>query len=64
LLEALSVALDLSEEEAVYFGRSRVDSGDLLIGLAASKADTVARALDALGLNVDAAAGDKARVDG
>jgi hypothetical protein len=64
-LEALSVALDLGEEEAVYYGRSQVDSGDLLIGVAASRADVVTKALATLGLNVDAvrAAVDKARAN-
>jgi hypothetical protein len=33
LLGALSAALDLAEEEAIYFGRSAADGGDLLIGL-------------------------------
>lgn len=59
--EALNAALDLAEEEAVYFGRSILDSGDLLIGLAASGATHITRALGALGVDVQAV---RAAVDG
>jgi len=51
LLGALSGALDLAEEEAIYFGRSAADGGDLLIGLAAAPDAVVQRALAELGLD-------------
>jgi hypothetical protein len=63
-LNALTVALDLGEEEAIYHGRSRVDSGDLLIGVAASRSEVVTKALRALGLDLERVreAVDEARV--
>ncbi len=54
LLGALETALDLAEEEAVYFGRGSVDSGDLLVGLAGRPDHVAARALAGLGLDADA----------
>lgn len=51
LLNALTGALDLAEEEAIYFGRPAADGGDLLMGLAAGPDALVGRALSHLGLD-------------
>ena len=53
LLATLGGALDLAEEEAIYFGRPAADGGDLLIGLVASPDALVSRTLAELDLNVD-----------